>query len=505
MEHDEILFLCHSNPEAIVDHIESLEIELNETKTELNEVKIESNEFKSELNEVKLELSDAKEEIKNLKALLNQTSRDSNKPPSTDLFVKKKAKSEQKKGSRRPGGQKGHPGSTLKTFDSPHEIVNHRLCNCKFCGNDLQGTEAKGHEKRQEIDIPFLNFRVIEHRVEIKKCPYCGRKNKADFPEHLTKPVQYSQRVLAIAVYLRDLQLIPYARISRTLKDLFGLNICPATVKRAEEKYFQNLKEVSDYIKEHLIKENVVSCDETGMRVKSHRDWCHVISTNKFTLYFHDKSRGSEAMDKMGVLPEYQGIIIHDFWKSYFKYQKCKHAACNAHIIRELKGIIKNFSQDWPQEMIDLLTESKEHADKRRELGKEIEEKEVEALREKYRRIVMKGFEVNPPPKIPEDQKGKKGRTRQGKARNLLERLAEHEDEILRFATDLHVPFDNNQAERDLRMVRVQQNISGCFRTPQGADAFCRNRGYISTIMKNLMSVIDSLYAALQGEPPIPE
>jgi transposase len=310
---------------------------------------------------------------------------------------------------------------------------------------------------------------------------------------------------LAIAVYLRDFQLIPYARISRALEDLFGLKMSPATVKGAEEKCFNNLKGVSDYIKEHLIKEYVISCDETGMRVKSHRDWCHVVSTDKWTLYFHDKSRGSEAMDKMGILPEYQGIMIHDFWGSYFKYQKCKHAECNAHLIRELRGVSKNFNQDWPQEMIDLLTESKKHADEMRELGKEIEKKDVEALSEKYRRIVMKGIEENPPPKISESQKRKKGRHRQSKAKNLLDRFIKHEDEILRFATDLRVPFDNNQAERDLRMVRVQQNISGCFRTPQGADAFCRNRGYISTIMKNMMSVIDSLHAALQGDPPIPE
>lgn len=310
---------------------------------------------------------------------------------------------------------------------------------------------------------------------------------------------------MAIAVYLRDFQLIPYARISRALYDLFGLKISPATIKRAEEKCFHNLKGVSNYIKSQLIKEDVIHCDETGMRVNKHNDWCHVVSTDKWTLYFHDRSRGSKAMDKMGVLPKYRGIMTHDFWSSYFKYQMCKHAACNAHLRRELKGIYENFNQNWAQEMGTLLAEAKKRADEMRELGKEIEGKEIEALKEKYRRIVMKGIEENPPPKISESQKRKRGRPRQSKAKNLLDRFIIHEEEILRFATDLNVPFDNNQAERDLRMVRGQQKISGCFRTPQGADAFCRNRGYISTIMKNMMSIIDSLYAALLEAPPIPE
>jgi Transposase and inactivated derivatives len=484
MKREDILLLCHSNPEIIVDHIESLVDHIKSLETELNEVK---------------------EEIRTLKALLNQNSQNSNKPPSTDIFVTKKTQSDEKKSDRLPGGQKGHSGSTLKTFDSPHEIVSHRLCNCKYCGYSLLETEANDYEKRQEVDLPPLNFIVTEHRSEIKKCPYCGRKNKADFPENITKPVQYSQKILAIAVYLRDYQLIPYGRISKTFKDLFGLTMSPATVKRAENKCFHNLTEVTNYIKEKLIKEDVIHCDETGMRVDKQNDWCHVISTAKWTYYFHNRSRGSKATKEMGILPEFRGIMVHDFWSSYFKYPICKHAMCNAHLKRELKGVHNNFNQNWAQEMSELLVESKKYTDEMRALENEIEGKEIEALKEKYNRIVMKGIEENPPPKISKSQKEKRGRPRQSKAKNLLDRFIKYDVEILRFATDLRVPFENNQAERDLRMVRVQQKISGTFRTPQGADTFCRNRGYISTIMKNMMSVIDSLYAALQGAPPIPE
>ena len=191
--------------------------------------------------------------------------------------------------------------------------------------------EAKDYEKRQEVDIPTLNFIVTEHHSEIKKCPYCSYENKANFPENITKPVQCGPRVLAIAVYLRDFQLVSYGRISRAFKDLFGLKMSTATVKRAENKCFHNLRKVTNYIKEQLIKEDVIHCDETVMRVSEDNHWCHVISTDKLTYYFHNRSRGSEAMNEE-ILPEYRGMVVHDFWSSYFKYPMCKHAVCNAHL-----------------------------------------------------------------------------------------------------------------------------------------------------------------------------
>lgn len=276
----------------------------------------------------------------------------------------------------------------------------------------------------------------------------------------------------------------------------------PATVKRAENKCIHNLVEVTNYIKKQLIKEDVIHCDETGMRVNNNNDWCHVISTDKWTYYFHNRSKGSKAMKEMGILPEFRGTMVHDLESSYFKYPMCKHAMCNAHLRRELKEVYNNFKQDRAQEMSKLLAEYKKYTDEMRKLGNQIKGEEVEALKEKYNRIIMTGIKENPLPIISESRKGKKGRPKQSKAKNLLDRFIKFEKKILRFAIDLRVPFENNPAERDLRMVRVQQKISGTFRTPQGADAFCRNRGYISTIMKNIMSVMDSLYATLKGEPP---
>lgn len=515
---EEILVFCHSNPEIIADHIECLNEHisglnehisgLNKHVAGLNERIVGLNEHITDLNEriesLESELNDAKEEIRNQKAILNQNSQNSNKPPSTDSFVMKKIKNDEKKSDRLPGGQKGHPGSTLKVFDSPNEIVNHRLCNCEYCGHSLLQTEVKCYEKRQVVDIPALNYIVIEHRSEIKKCPYCSLVNKAKFPDNITKPVQYGPRAFSVAVYLRDFQLIPYGRISKAFKDLFGLTMSPATVKSAENKCFQNIKEVTDQIRKRLIREDVICCDETRMRVDGHNDWCHTASTDKLTYYFHHKSRGSEAMNDE-ILPEYRGTVVHDFWSSYFKYPMCKHAMCNIHLRRELKGVYENLKQDWALEMSEFLAESKKYIDEIRKLGNKIKDEEAETLKERYDRIIMKGIMENPPQLIPESRKGKRGRPKQSKAKNLLDRFIKFKEEILRFTSDLRVPFGNNQAERDLRMVRVQQKISGTFRIPQGADAFCRNRGYISTIMKNMMSVIDSLFAALKGEPPMPD
>ena len=511
LKRENILILSYSNLEILVDCITSLNEHitgLDEHIAGLNEHIVSLNERNAGLNEhiasLESELNDAKEEIRNLKALLNQNSQNSNRPPSTDSFVIKKTQNDEKKTGRLPGGQKGHPGSTLKVFDSPNEIVNHRLCNCKYCGHSLLQTEVKDYEKRQVVDIPALNYIVIEHHSEIKECPYCGLINKANFPDNVTKPVQYGPRAFSFAVYMRDFQLIPYGRISRAFKDLFGLSMSPATVKSAENKCFHNIEEVTDQIKDRLIKEDVIHCDETRMRVDRHNDWCHVASTNKLTYYFHHISRGSEAMNDE-ILPEYRGIVVHDFWSSYFKYPMCKHAMCNAHLRRELKGVHENFKQDWAQEMSEFLAESKKYIDEIKKLGNEIKGEEVEALKERYDRIIMKGIMENPPPLIRESRKGKRGKPKQSKAKNLLDRFIKFKEEILRFTTDMRVPFENNQAERDLRMVKVQQKISGTFRTPQGADAFCRNRGYISTIMKNMMSVIDSLFAAINGNPTIPD
>lgn len=491
MERDEILILCNSNSEVIVSYIADLESRYSDLESLYNELESQNIELRERINE--------------LESRLNQSRQNGNKPPSTGLFGNKKPKlsSSREPSEKRRGGQKGHPGFTLSMSKHPDEIITNRLCNCKYCGQSIQETEVIDHEKRQKFDIS-INYKVTEYRSEIKKCPYCNRKNKADFPESITKPVQFGNTVLTFVTYLRNYHLIPYYRIKEIIKDIFGLSISSATIKKAEKKCFHNLKGVTNYIKNKLIKEDVIDCDETGINVNGQRHHCHLISTKKLTFYFHHRSRGFRAMTKMGVLPKFKGVMVHDFWKSYFKFGKCKHAMCNVHILRELNEIYKDNAQEWAIEMSQLLHEMKEYVDDVRKLNNKIEEETIEAFKQKYDSILMKGFEVNPPPKNLEVYTDKRGVKAQSKAKNLLDRLLKYKNEVLRFATDLRVPFGNNQAERDLRMITVQQNISGSFRTPHGADAFCRIRGFISTMMKNNMPVMSSLYAVLEGDVPLP-
>ncbi len=323
--------------------------------------------------------------------------------------------------------------------------------------------------------------------------------NKAVFPKSIKYPVQYGPNILASAIYCKNYQFIPYKRISEFFDDVMGIKICSATIIRAERECFRNLEDFENVIREKLTASPVIHCDETGMKIEGKRHWLHVASNDKYTCYLAHPKRGSEAMDDMGVLPEFKGTAVHDGWKSYNGYD-CDHALCNAHLQRELTGIEENYKQQWAKEMNELLTEIKKYTDECKEQVKDLDFEQIKALEERFNVIVMKGIEENPPFLNPQ-RKGKRGANPKTKARNLLERFIEHKEKILRFLTDLKVPFENNQAERDIRMMKLQQKISGTFRTTKGAEAFCRIRAYISTIRKNNLPVIEGILAALKGAP----
>jgi transposase len=373
------------------------------------------------------------------------------------------------------------------------------LTCCKECEHNLRNVEVEAYEKRQVFDIPPVNILITEHRSQIKTCPHCGRLNKADFPESVNFPVQYGPNILASAIYLKNHHFIPYDRISGLYNDIMGIKISSATIIKAERECFQNLEEFESMIKEKLIAYPVIHCDETGMKIKGKRHWLHVASNNRYTCYLSHPKRGIEAMNAMGILPEFNGTAIHDGWKPYDGYD-CDHALCNAHLQRELIGIEENYKQQWAKEMNELLTEMKKYTDECKEQAKDLNFEHIKALEEKFDAIVLKGIEENPQSLNPE-KKGKRGKNPKTKAKNLLDRFIEHKEKIMRFLTDLKVPFENNQAERDIRMMKLQQKISGTFRTTQGAEAFCRIRAYISTIRKNNLPVIDGILAALKGAP----
>ncbi|MGI6318963.1 MAG: IS66 family transposase [Dethiobacteria bacterium] len=437
--------------------------------------------------------------VQELEAMRNKNSRNSSKPPSSDEFVK--PKSQRKKSGKASGGQKGHKGHTLKMSAQPDHRVIHTIKTCPDCGHSLEGVLPDNVEKRQVFDLPPLQVEVTEHLAESKVCPCCGKKSKASFPERITHPVQYGDNLKGLLIYLNQYQMIPYERLVELFSDIFNHTISEGTLYNVNRTAYQALETVEGEILKQLMTSPVIHVDETGVRVEGKRQWLHVTATNNLTYYAYHSKRGSTATDAIGILPEYQGISVHDFWKSYLNY-KCDHALCNAHHLRELTGIMELTGQQWPQEMIDLLLEIKATVEKRRTTASRLEPEELQSFETRYDLIVAKGFQANPPPV---KEKGKRGRVKQGKTRNMLGRLQEYRRETLAFMYDFQVPFDNNQAERDLRMMKVKQKISGVFRSELGSKMFCRIRSYISTARKNSVPILGAIKSALEGNPFVPE
>jgi transposase len=387
--------------------------------------------------------------------------------------------------------------------DNPDETVIHDVNECSNCHTSLENKEAKDYEIRQTFDIPPVTLHSTEHRAEIKLCPKCGHINKAEFPDGITQPVQYGPRLRAFAVYLHDYQLIPYDRGCELLSDVYGCEISPATLIRAENECFGGLEEFENVIMNALLQSPVINCDETGMKIEGMRNWLHVACTTNMTYYFAHPKRGSKAMDDMGILPNYNGVIIHDFWKPYYKYL-CDHGLCDTHLLRELTNISENYEQEWSGEMADLLLVIKGCVDETRETSDSLMAEQIKDFETMYDYITKMGLEENPPPLDFDIKPKKRGRKKQTKPKNLLDRFVGYKGDILRFMYDFEVPFDNNQAERDVRMMKVQQKISGTFRSVQGACSFCRIRGYISTMKKNNLPVIDAIGAVFNGKPFVP-
>jgi len=425
-------------------------------------------------------------------------------------MVLNKPKSLRKKSSKPNGGQKGHKGHTLCQVDNPDKIVTHNTTICKKCSHSLKDINPINHEKRQIFDIE-VKLIITEHQAKEKICPHCGTHNKGIFPDDVKNPVQYGSEVYALASYLNCYQLLPYERICDLFEDIFGIRPSEATLINANTSIYNTLEVVEDKIKELIAKSPVVNLDETGVSVKGKTNWLHSASTDNLTYYAIHKKRGQKAMDNIGILPEYQGVAVHDFWKSYLNYENCQHSLCNAHLLRELTGIYENDKkQKWAQEMISLLCEIKDAVDNTKKTTERTSLKplQISFFREAYQQVLDRGFKLNKQldkEKTSEKAPKKRGRKKQSKAKNLLDRFKEYADDILRFMVDFNVPFDNNLAERDLRMVKVKEKISGTFRSEQGANIFARIRGYISTARKNNKSAIKAIKDAFTGNPYLPE
>jgi transposase len=304
-------------------------------------------------------------------------------------------------------------------------------------------------------------------------------------------------------VYLLDYQLLPSARVAELLSDVFGCELSEATLYTSRESCFAGLATVEMAIAAQVQHAEVLHCDETGMRVNGKLWWLHVASTDGLTFYFVHTKRGKEAMDAMGILPHYEGISVHDGLKSYAQYA-CQHALCNAHHLRELTFILERYQQIWAEEMSILLCDLKQQVDDAKARAeKALEPELVQWFEERYQTLIQAGLAANPRPELPPDAVKPRGRPKQSPAKNLLDRL-QHQDQVLAFMYDFQVPFDNNQAERDLRMMKLKQKISGGFRSVQGAQMFARIRGYISTLKKQGLNVLDALKQVFLGNPTMP-
>ena len=452
--------------------------------------------------EMKQQLAEQQEIIQALRDQLAKDSHNSSKPPSSDGLKKPRTRSLRPKGEKPRGGQPGHKGDTLKQVAEPDDIEVHPATACPHCQTDLTAIEALGHEKRQVFDVPPVRIEVTEHQIEIKQCPGCDQQVKGEFPTHVTQPTQYGPRVKAQASYLNTYHFIPLARTEELLTDFYGKSPSEAVIIAANRKVVKGAKTSLESIQQQIIAADVAGFDESGLRVEGKLHWLHVASTARLTYYHVDPKRGKDGMQAGGILPKFTGNAVHDHWKPYLKFDQCQHSFCNAHHLRELDFVTEQYQQPWAEELAQLLHTIKAEVDATPAPAMCLPTDRLTHFEDQYDKLITNGLEANPPPDV--SQPKKRGRPKQSPPKNLLDRLLTHKFGVLAFMYDFRIPFDNNLAERDVRMVKVKQKVSGSFRTKDGANDFCAIRSYISTARKQQHNVINALYGAIIGQPFMP-
>ncbi len=446
--------------------------------------------------------SEQQELIQELRDQLAKDSHNSSKPPSSDGLKKPRPKSLRAKGQRPLGGQPGHKGGTLKMVPEPDHEVVHEATHCPHCQTDLQEVAAIEHERRQVFDLPPVQIEVTEHQAEIKQCPNCHQEAKGSFPPEVSQPTQYGPRILAQASYLNNYHFIPLERTEEALSDLYGQSPTQSVILAASQRLAAGTQDCLARIQEQLRVAPVAHFDESGLRVVSKNHWLHVASTSTLTHFHVHQRRGQEGIAAGGILPEFQGQAMHDHWASYHTFTQCQHRFCNAHHLRELIYVQEQYEQSWAAEMIQLLCDIYQEVEATPPPAMSLPADRLDYYGAEYDRIVSDGLAANLPP--PEPPPKKRGRPKQTKPKNLLDRLQTHKTGVLAFMSDFRVPFDNNLAERDVRMIKVKQKVSGGFRTQQGADTFAAIRSYISTARKQGHNVMDAIYGAFDGHPFMP-
>lgn len=473
LTHEELLDLCRCDPEKIVALLESVVAAHNK------------------LNE----------RVQEIEQHCHLDSHNSHLPPSSDKFGGV-TKSSRKKSKRSSGAQEGHHGATLKMTNASRQFVRHTVSVCQECGYDLEPIAPSEVKRRQVFDIPEPRLIVTEHQCEVKHCPRCHAATAAPFPPGVTKSAQYGVNIKTMAMYLMFYHSLPAERLCEVLEHLCGSVIAEGSLFNWANDLHQKLAEYEQTIKALLLRAAFLHADETGMQCKNKRFWLHVLCTALVTYYCLHGKRGREAINSMGVLPQFNGTVIHDSFSTYFSYEGFTHALCNAHLIRELRFAHEENHQKWARKMIRLLCNIHRSVEKARERGqKSLLPGQLHHYEQRYAQLLSWAKRRNP------RQEGllhQRGRKKQTKTRNLIERLETYRSSVLAFMYDMRVAFTNNQAERDLRPAKIKEKISGTFRSDAGGEMYCRIRGYISTARKYAIGVFEAVSCAFSGCPFIP-
>jgi len=430
--------------------------------------------------------------VAELEEQVNQNSSNSSKPPSSDGLKKPPNKSLREKSGKKAGGQKGHKGHGLKIEREPDEIVKIEPMNCYACGIDLESFETKPYDTRYVYDVE-IDVKLIKYEIRKTECPKCGTTTTGEVPSECKSTINYGNMTRSLCVVLTNYANVGIDKTHKILRDLMGVPISSGTVKNIMTEFAGKTGDVIAEIKGNLIKSPILNVDETGGRVNGRTQWFHTVSNSRYTLITVHKRRGKEGSESGGVLGKYEGILVHDCWKPYFGFDKCEHALCCAHLLRELNALIEK-GQKWAVEMKALLLEMKRVVDSYKDNDKaELSRYYHNKFKSQYDTVL-----ANAKNEIVPSSKRKKS-----KAENLLIRLEQYRSEITRFTDDFDVPFDNNQAERDIRNIKVNQKVTGGLRTDVGAEDYAKTASVIGTVVKFGQSVFNSVKGLFDNLNPL--
>lgn len=486
-----------ASSEALATLVAGLRGDLGDAVGVIDGLRVELTATRVELEAARVELAAARARIVELEAQTKKNSRNSSKPPSSDGLAKPAPKSLRKKTGRKPGGQPGHQGATLAPVDNPDHTVRHEPRACGGCGSSLEGRPVTRVERRQVFDLPPVKAEVTEHELVERECP-CGRRERAAAPAGVTAPVQYGPRITAVVVYLYIAQLLSKQRTAQALAELFGVPLSGGTVESMAKRAAAGLDEFLAHVREQLTAADVVGFDETGMRVANKLHWIHCARTDKYTLVYCHPKRGTRGMEAMGVLSGFRGVAVHDAWAPYDTYADAEHQLCCAHVVRELRGVAETAPADtwcWATQAADALVAMQDLVRDAQQAGHT--SLDEAALAEQTHRYVSAAV-------IGANDTAARATKLTKKHNALARRLTNRQADYLRFTRDWRIPPDNNGSERDIRMVKLRQKVSGCLRTLTGAQQFCAIRSYLSTAAKHGVHFFDALVTLAQGHAWMP-